>query len=89
MSPEGFEPPTFGSGIRRAAIAPWAPWTLPPWDSNPNLILGRDKYYPCTMDAFPERDARNRARYCWKLPKKINQLQGKIPRPGIEPGSVG
>lgn len=20
-------------------------------DSNPNLILGRDKYYPCTMDA--------------------------------------
>ena len=21
-------------------------------DSNPNLILGRDKYYPCTMDAF-------------------------------------
>ena len=19
-------------------------------DSNPNLILGRDKYYPCTMD---------------------------------------
>ena len=24
MSPEGFEPPTFGSGIRRAAVAPWA-----------------------------------------------------------------
>ena len=23
MSPEGFEPPTFGSGIRRAAVAPW------------------------------------------------------------------
>ena len=22
-------------------------------DSNPNLILGRDKYYPCTMDARP------------------------------------
>ena len=25
MNPEGFEPPTFGSGIRRAAVAPWAP----------------------------------------------------------------
>ena len=25
VSPEGFEPPTFGSGIRRAAVAPWAP----------------------------------------------------------------
>ena len=24
MNPEGFEPPTFGSGIRRAAVAPWA-----------------------------------------------------------------
>ena len=24
MSSEGFEPPTFGSGIRRAAVAPWA-----------------------------------------------------------------
>ena len=24
MSPEGFEPPTFGSGIQRAAVAPWA-----------------------------------------------------------------
>ena len=23
MHPEGFEPPTFGSGIRRAAVAPW------------------------------------------------------------------
>ena len=23
MNPEGFEPPTFGSGIRRAAVAPW------------------------------------------------------------------
>ena len=23
MRPEGFEPPTFGSGIRRAAVAPW------------------------------------------------------------------
>ena len=23
MNPEGFEPPAFGSGIRRAAIAPW------------------------------------------------------------------
>ena len=34
MSPEGFEPPTFGSGIRRAAVAPWAP-DFPPWDSNP------------------------------------------------------
>jgi hypothetical protein len=24
MSPEGFEPPAFGSGIQRAAVAPWA-----------------------------------------------------------------
>ena len=24
LSPEGFEPPTFGSGIQRAAVAPWA-----------------------------------------------------------------
>ena len=24
LTPEGFEPPTFGSGIRRAAIAPWS-----------------------------------------------------------------
>ena len=24
MTPEGFEPPTFGSGIRRATIAPWS-----------------------------------------------------------------
>ena len=23
VNPEGFEPPTFGSGIRRAAVAPW------------------------------------------------------------------
>jgi hypothetical protein len=23
LKPEGFEPPTFGSGIRRATIAPW------------------------------------------------------------------
>ncbi len=23
VRPEGFEPPTFGSGIRRAAVAPW------------------------------------------------------------------
>ena len=23
MRPGGFEPPTFGSGIRRAAVAPW------------------------------------------------------------------
>ncbi len=23
MKPEGFEPPTFGSGIRRATVAPW------------------------------------------------------------------
>ena len=23
LRPEGFEPPTFGSGIRRAAVAPW------------------------------------------------------------------
>ena len=25
MNPEGIEPPTFGSGIRRAAVAPWVP----------------------------------------------------------------
>merc|ERR1711942_415890 len=24
LTPEGFEPPAFGSGIRRAAIAPWS-----------------------------------------------------------------
>ena len=24
VTPEGFEPPTFGSGIRRATIAPWS-----------------------------------------------------------------
>ena len=25
QSPEGFEPPTFGSGIQSATVAPWAP----------------------------------------------------------------
>ena len=24
MTPEGFEPPAFGFGIQRAAVAPWA-----------------------------------------------------------------
>ena len=28
-------------------------------DSNPNLILGRDKYYPCTMDACYLSASRN------------------------------
>ena len=31
-------------------------------DSNPNLILGRDKYYPCTMDACHRRVPASRAR---------------------------
>ena len=30
MNPEGFEPPTFGSGIRRAAVAPWVRGVLEP-----------------------------------------------------------
>ena len=36
---------------RRRITATIAVKTYPRRDSNPNLILGRDKYYPCTMDA--------------------------------------
>ena len=27
MTPEGFEPPAFGFGIQRAAVAPWSHFT--------------------------------------------------------------
>ena len=27
MTPEGFEPPAFGFGIQRAAVAPWSQFT--------------------------------------------------------------
>ena len=30
MNPEGFEPPTFESGIRRAAVAPWVRGVIVP-----------------------------------------------------------
>ena len=28
MTPEGFEPPAFGFGIQRAAVAPWSQWLV-------------------------------------------------------------
>ena len=32
MTPEGFEPPAFGFGIQRAAVAPWSHLVGDSWD---------------------------------------------------------
>ena len=40
LTPEGFEPPTFGSGIRRAAIAPWSHEDEP--DAAPGTPAGKE-----------------------------------------------
>ena len=41
-------------------------------DSNPNLILGRDKYYPCTMDACYHDFSQNTNLKCCKVCQKKN-----------------
>ena len=44
MNPEGFEPPTFGSGIRRAAVAPWVRDSTEPGPrltQNPEIVSDR------------------------------------------------
>ena len=43
MNPEGFEPPTFGSGIRRAAVAPWVRGVTEPGSYAVRLRSGKRK----------------------------------------------
>ncbi len=55
-------------------------------DSNPNLILGRDKYYPCTMDARvleTQRPASVRAVAMWasKRRKRTKIREGRFELP--------
>jgi hypothetical protein len=40
MTPEGIEPPIFGSGIRRVAIAPWSHVRPLPADTTPTSSRG-------------------------------------------------
>ena len=54
LNPEGFEPPTFGSGIRRAAIEPWSQWQVP-----------RNKFPPRRVKRF-EVDARLSGEPQWR-----------------------
>ena len=91
MNPEGFEPPTFGSGIRRAAVAPWVRGVnVPDQPSSQNgsvfcSVSGQNgKIWTPPLGIEP-RTCRLTA------DRSANgALEARtIPRPGIEPGSGG
>ena len=84
MNPEGFEPPTFGSGIRRAAVAPWV---RDGQDSGVvlNCCGGKSKNlksFATTWDRTKDLSVNSR-------PLCQRSSGGQPPRPGIEPGSGG
>ena len=89
MNPEGFEPPTFGSGIRRAAVAPWVRDSTEPGPrltQNPEILSDRlprtKKGIATTWDRTKDLSVNSR-------PLCQRSSGGHIPRPGIEPGSGG
>ena len=62
-------------------------------ESNPNLILGRDKYYPCTMDAWYLYVSRNAYSYLvncdWTIRKKrIREGRFELPTKGSPRRSI-
>ena len=84
MNPEGFEPPTFGSGIRRAAVAPWVRGAddlaraLDCYTQSPR----NKKLLATTWDRTKDLSVNSR-------PLCQRSSGGDVPRPGIEPGSGG
>ena len=90
MNPEGFEPPTFGSGIRRAAVAPWVRGVIvprqPSAQTGPNSC-GKKK---AKTDGSPPLGIEPRTCRLTADRSANGALEAQtIPRPGIEPGSGG
>ena len=85
MNPEGFEPPTFGSGIRRAAVAPWVRGASGSGFASPLRRAVATKTKGCAPPLGIE------PRTCRLTADRSanGALEALIPRPGIEPGSGG
>ena len=93
MNPEGFEPPTFGSGIRRAAVAPWVRGVIVPRQPstqtglNSCLVSAAKK---AKTDGSPPLGIEPRTCRLTADRSANGALEAQtIPRPGIEPGSGG
>ena len=89
MNPEGFEPPTFGSGIRRAAVAPWVRGVTERGAVQVLASTGynyqkkqKPKVSATTWDRTKDLSVNSR-------PLCQRSSGGQLPRPGIEPGSGG
>ena len=88
MNPEGFEPPTFGSGIRRAAVAPWVRGVLEP-GTTCDFTNAKFKQKGKTAKGIATTWDRTKDLSVNSRPLCQRSSGGRLPRPGIEPGSGG